>query len=161
LSEQDWIERRRGRPQGRAVSSFGRLVLREMKHLGLTYEQIVAASEKLADLNAKPEMRIGKSTLGNIISGKIRQPGSTKLDSLKSILHLSRVEIDAALGLQPDRRFLKEMQTITRRTHELSLDAVTRHRTVKMPILRTDGDLRQTQFLQAVVRNWRRWKSNI
>ncbi len=74
-----------------------------MKLLGLSYKDIVAESERLARLNNNPDMRIGKSTLGNIISGSIRQPGTAKLDSLRIILNLSRADMDAAIGLQPER----------------------------------------------------------
>ena len=76
-------ELRRGRPQGKTVSPLGELILRAMKLLSLSYKDIVAESRRLAKLKGNEDMRVGKSTLGNIISGRIRQPGTAKLDSLR------------------------------------------------------------------------------
>ena len=140
-------EAKRGRPQRQPTAPLGKLVLNAMKILGLNYKDVVAASQRLASAYNNPDMRIGKSTLGNIISGSIRQPGTAKLDSLCVILNLSRAEIDAAIGLQPERRFNQQLEMTRARTHELPLDAVTRHRRVKLPILRDDADLELTQIL--------------
>jgi hypothetical protein len=89
---------RRGRPQRQTASLLGNLILKAMKSLTLSYKDVVTASERLAAAHKNPDMRIGKSTLGNIISGSIRQPGTAKLDSLRVILNLSRAEMDAAIG---------------------------------------------------------------
>ena len=140
-------EAKRGRPQRQPTAPLGKLVLNAMKLLGLSYKDIVAASERLASVYNNPDMRIGKSTLGNIISGSIRQPGTAKLDSLRVILNLSRAEMDAAIGLQPERRFNEQLGMMRARTHEVPIDAVTRHRRVKLPILRNDTDMEVTQFL--------------
>jgi hypothetical protein len=125
-----------------------------MKLLGLSYKDVVAKSERLARLNGNSGMRIGKSTLGNIISGSIRQPGTAKLDSLRIILNLSSAEMDAAIGLQPELRFNEQLEIARARTHELPVDAVTRQRTLKIPILREDTKLEDTQFLEASVKRW-------
>src|ERR1044071_1682522 len=98
-------EAKRGRPQRQPTAPLGKLILNAMKLLGLSYKDVVAASERLASAYNNPDMRVGKSTLGNIISGSIRQPGTAKLDSLRMILNLSRAEMDQAIGLQPERRF--------------------------------------------------------
>lgn len=140
-------EAKRGRPQRQPTAPLGKLIVKAMRLLGLSYKDIVAASEHLASVYNNPDMRIGKSTLGNIISGSIRQPGTAKLDSLRVILNLSRAEIDAAIGLQPERRFNKQMEITRARTHEVPIDTVTRHRRVKLPILRDDADLEVTQIL--------------
>ena len=92
-------ETRRGRPQRPTNAPLGKLVVSAMKLLDLNYKHIVSESERLSRLHHNPDMKIGKSTLGNIISGSIRQPGTAKLDALRIILNLSRAEIDAALGL--------------------------------------------------------------
>ncbi len=149
-------EPKRGRPQGQRVSPLGKLILRAMKLLNLSYKDIVSESERLATLNGNPDMRIGKSTLGNIISGSIRQPGTAKLDSLRKILHLSRTEMDAAIGLQPERRFVEQLEMSSVRTHEVTRDAVTRQRLVKVPILRQDASLKESQFLGGLVQHWAR-----
>jgi len=125
-----------------------------MQLLGLSYHQIVAESNRLARRNDNPDMRIGKSTLGNMISGGIRQPGTAKLDSLGIILHLSRDEIDLAIGLAPERRLSDQLRMTSGRTHELSLDAITRHQLVNLPILREDVGLKETQFLGGIVERW-------
>ena len=138
---------KRGRPQRQTASPLGNLILNAMKFLRLSYKDVVTASERLAAAHNNPDMRIGKSTLGNIISGSIRQPGTAKLDSLRVILNLSRAEMDAAIGLQPERRFNEQLGMMRTRTHEVPLDAVTRQRRVKLPILRNDTDLEVTQFL--------------
>ena len=57
-----------------------------MKFLGLSYNDVVVESERLARIHNNTDMRIGKSTLGNIVSGSIRQPGTAKLDSLRNII---------------------------------------------------------------------------
>src|SRR5689334_15661447 len=131
-------EVKRGRPQRQPTAPLGKLILNAMQLLGFSYKDIVAASERLASAYNNPDMRIGKSTLGNIISGSIRQPGTAKLDSLRVILNLSRAEMDAAIGLQPERRFNDHLEMTRSRTHEVPIDAVTRHRRVKLPILRDD-----------------------
>jgi DNA-binding response OmpR family regulator len=149
-------EQKRGRPQGQRVSPLGKLILRAMKLLNLSYKDIVSESRRLAMLNGNPDMRIGKSTLGNIISGSIRQPGTAKLDSLRIILHLSPAEMDPAIGLQPERRFAEQLEMSSVRTHEVTRDAVTRQRLVRVPILRRDASLRESQFLSGLVRHWAR-----
>ena len=138
---------KRGRPQRQTASPLGNLVLNAMKFLRLSYKDVVNASERLAAAHKNPDMRIGKSTLGNIISGSIRQPGTAKLDSLRVILNLSRSEMDASIGLQPERHFNEQLGMMRTRTHEVPIDAVTRHRSVKLPILRNDTDMEVTQFL--------------
>ena len=147
-------EAKRGRPQRQTTAPLGKLILTAMKLLGLSYKDIVAESERLVRLNNNPDMRIGKSTLGNIISGSIRQPGTAKLDSLRMILNLSRADMDAAIGLQPERRFAEQLEMSRARTHEVPIDSVARHRTIKMPILRDDAKLEETQFLEGMVRRW-------
>src|SRR5678816_2584919 len=138
---------KRGRPQRQTASPLGNLVLNAMKFLRLSYKDVVIASQRLAAAHQNPDMRIGKSTLGNIISGSIRQPGTAKLDSLRVILNLSRSEMDAAIGLQPEGHFNEQLGMMRTRTHEVPIDAVTRHRRVKLPILRNDTDMEVTQFL--------------
>lgn len=145
---------RRGRPQRQTAAPLGNLILTAMKLLDLNYKDVVAESERLATINNNPDMRIGKSTLGNIISGSIRQPGTAKLDSLRIILNLSRDGMDAAIGLQPERRFAEQVEMTRARTHEVPIDAVTRHRTIKMPILWDDADLEPTQFLKGSIKRW-------
>lgn len=147
-------EPKRGRPQGQTDSPLGKLILRAMHLLGLSYRHVVVESERLATLHGNPDMRIGKSTLGNIISGKIRQPATAKLDSLRIILHISRVDMDAAIGLQPERRFAEQLEMTSVRTHEVTRDAVTRQRTVRVPILRQEARLNETQFLEGIVERW-------
>src|SRR5262245_10021127 len=134
-------EAKRGRPQRHTTARLGNLVLSAMKLLGLSYKDVVSKSERLAELNQNRDMRIGKSTLGNIISGSIRQPGTAKLDSLRIILNLSRADMDAAIGLQPERRFIEQLERSRARTHEVPLDAVARHRGIKMPVVRRDANL--------------------
>jgi hypothetical protein len=119
--------------------------------LGLSYKHIIAESERLARLSNNPHMRIGKSTIGNIISGSIRQPGTAKLDSLRIILSLSQAEIDAAIGLQSEGRFTDRLELRRARTHELSLDVVTQRREIKMPFLTEDANLEQTHFFEESV----------
>jgi len=145
---------KRGRPQGQRVSPLGKSILRAMKLLNLGYKDIVSESKRLAALNGNPDMRIGKSTLGNIISGSIRQPGTAKLDSLRIILHLSRAEMDAAIGLQPERRFVEQLEMTSVRTHEVTRDAVTRQRSLIVPILRRDASLKESQFFSGLVQQW-------
>ena len=147
-------EAKRGRPQRQTTAPLGNLILTAMKLLGLSYKDIVAESDRLARLNHNLDMRIGKSTLGNIISGSIRQPGTAKLDSLRMILNLSRADMDAAIGLQPERRFTEQLEMSRARTHEVPIDAVTRHRRIRMPILRDDAKLERTQFLEGLVKRW-------
>jgi hypothetical protein len=145
---------KRGRPQGQTASPLGKLILRAMRLLELSYQDIVSESWGLSMRNNNNDMRIGKSTLGNIISGTIRQPGSAKLDSLRSILHLSRADMDVALGLQPERRVAEQLEMSSARTHELPLDEVTRQRMVSVPILHRDADLNKSQFLDGLVQDW-------
>ena len=140
-------EAKRGRPQRQTTSALGNLILNAMKFHGLSYKDVVSASELLARLNNNPDLRIGKSTLGNIISGSIRQPGTAKLDSLRVILNLSRADMDGAIGLQPERRFNEQLEMTRARTHEVPIDAVTHQRRVRVPILREDSDLEATQLL--------------
>jgi hypothetical protein len=147
-------EAKRGRPQGLTNAPLGNLILASMKLLGLSYKDIVLESERLARLNNNPDMRIGKSTLGNIISGSIRQPGTAKLDTLRIILNLSRVDMDAAIGLPPERQFNEQLEVNHARTHEVPIDAVTRQRRIKIPILRDDANLEDTQFLEGAVKRW-------
>lgn len=147
-------EVKRGRPQRRTDAPLGNLILKAMKLLGLSYKDIVAESEQLARLNNNPDMRIGKSTIGNIISGSIRQPGTAKLDTLRIILNLSRADMDAAIGLQPERRFAEQLEMTRARTHEVPIDAVTRQRRMRIPILREDGKLDETHFFDASVKQW-------
>lgn len=144
----------RGRPRHETTSPLGQLILAAMKLLGLSYKDIVRESERLARVNGNADMRIGKSTLGNIVSGSIRQPGSAKLDSLRIVLNLSRTEIDAAIGLQPQRRLREQLKMARARTREVSPDAVTRHRKVKVPLLRDDAKLANSQFLEGVLKDW-------
>lgn len=147
-------EAKRGRPQGQTTAPLGNLILSAMKLLGLSYKDVVAKSERLARLNSNSDMRIGKSTLGNIIGGSIRQPGTAKLDSLRIILNLSSAEMDAAIGLQPERRFNEQLEITRGRTHELPIDAVTRQRRLKIPIVREEAKLEDTQFLEGSVKRW-------
>ena len=142
-------EARRGRPQRQTTSPLGNLILNAMKVLDLSYKDVVSASEHLARLNNNRNLRIGKSTLGNIISGSIRQPGTAKLDSLRVILNLSRAEMDAAIGLQPERQFNEQVEMTRARTHEVPIDAVSRQRRVKLPLLRDDTDLEATNVLSS------------
>ena len=128
--------------EGPAVSALGHLIQRAMKLLDLSYQDITSRSGRLADVYENPDMRIGKSTLGNIISGLIRQPSIAKLDSLRIILHLSRDEIDLATGLAPECRLSEQLQSNSERTYEWSNDLVARHQTVLLPILREDADLK-------------------
>ena len=147
-------ETKRGRPQRQTAAPLGNLIVRTMKLLGLSYKDVVSQSERLAKLNNNSDMRIGKSTLGNIISGSIRQPGTAKLDSLRIILNLSRTDIDAAIGLQPERRFTEQLEMSRARTHEIPIDSVTRQRRVRLPILREDVDLNETHFFDGSLKRW-------
>lgn len=148
------VQAKRGRPQRQTSAPLGNLILTAMKLLGLGYKDIVAESERLAKLNNNSDMRIGKSTLGNVISGSIRQPGTAKLDSLRIILNLSRADMDAAIGLQPERGFIEQMEMSRARTHEVPLDAVARHRSIKMPVVREDASLEDTQFFEGSLKRW-------
>jgi hypothetical protein len=145
---------KRGRPQRQTSAPLGILILSAMRLLGLSYKDIVAESERLAKVNNNSDMRIGKSTLGNIISGSIRQPGTAKLDSLRIILNLSRADMDAAIGLQPQRRFTEQLEMSRARTHEVPLDAVARHRRIKMPVVRDDANLEDTHFFEGSLKRW-------
>lgn len=146
--------KKRGRPQHQTTAPLGNLILKAMTSLGLSYKHIVAESESLAQLHHNSDMRIGKSTLGNIISGAIRQPGTAKLDALRIILNVSAAEMDAALGLHPERRFSEELELTRGRTHELSSETVTRHRRIQIPILRDNANAGQTQLLAGAVKRW-------
>src|SRR5678816_3288139 len=143
---------KRGRPQRQTASPLGNLILKAMKSLRLSYKDVVTASERLADAHNHPDMRIGKSTLGNVISGSIRQPGTAKLDSLRIILNLSPTEIDAAIGLQPQSRLREQLKIARTRTREVSPDAVGRHRKIRIPILREDAKLSNSQFLEGALK---------
>jgi CheY-like chemotaxis protein len=147
-------ETKRGRPQRQTTAPLGNLILTAMQLLGLSYKDIVAESERLAKLHKNPDMRVGKSTLGNIISGSIRQPGTAKLDSLRIILNLSRADMDGAIGLQPERRFNEQLEMSRARTHEVPLDAVARHRRIKIPVFRDDANLEDTQFFEGSLKRW-------
>jgi FixJ family two-component response regulator len=153
-SDQRSRETKRGRPQRRTTAPLGNLILKAMNLLGLNYQDIVSESKRLAKLHNNSDMRIAKSTLGNIISGRIRQPATAKIDTLRIVLNLSREEIDAALGLQPERRFAEQLELTRSRTHEVSLDAVVRQRKVKIPVVRDDANLEESQFLDAAVKRW-------
>lgn len=147
-------ESKRGRPQRQTAAPLGNLIVKSMNLLGLNYSDVVSESERLARVRQNSDMRIGKSTLGNIISGSIRQPGTAKLDSLRIILNLSQADVDAAIGLQPERRFAQQLEMSRARTHEVPIDAVTRHRQVRVPILRADANLDETQFFAGSLRRW-------
>ena len=147
-------EVKRGRPQRQTSAPLGNLIVKAMKLLGLNYQDVVSESERLARQNHNSDMRIGKSTLGNIISGSIRQPGNAKLDSLRMILNLSQTDIDAVTGLQPERRFAEQLEMSRARTHEVPFDVVTRHRRVRIPVLRDDANLNETQFFDGSIRRW-------
>lgn len=147
-------EVKRGRPQRQTAAPLGNLIVKSMNLLGLNYSDVVSESERLARVHQNSDMRIGKSTLGNIISGSIRQPGTAKLDSLRIILNLSQADVDAAIGLQPERRFAQQLEMSRARTHEVPIDAVTRHRQVRVPILRDDANLDETQFFAGSLRRW-------
>jgi hypothetical protein len=143
---------KRGRPRGQSTTPLGNLIVTAMRVLGLSYKDIVSESERLARLQNNSAMRIGKSTVGNIISGSIRQPGPAKLDSLRTILNLSRAEIDAAIGLQPEKHFTELLEMTPARTHEVPLDTVTRHRTIKLSFVRENANLEVTHFFEESVR---------
>src|SRR5215203_200468 len=147
-------EGKRGRPQRQTTAPLGKLLLTSMRLLNLSYKDIASESERLARLHNNSDMRIGKSTLGNIISGSIRQPGTAKLDSLRIILNLSQSEMDAVNGLQPERRFAEQLKMSRARTHEVPLDAVTRQRKIKLPVMRDDAKLEETQFLEGSIKGW-------
>ena len=147
-------ETKRGRPQRQTNAPLGKLIMGAMKLLDLNYKDIVSESERLAKLHHNADMKIGKSTLGDIISGSIRQPGTAKLDALRIILNLSHAEIDAALGLQPERRFTEQLELSRARTHEVSFETVTRQRKIRIPILRDETSLDKSQLLEAVVKRW-------
>lgn len=145
---------KRGRPQGSTTSPLGKLILTAMKLLGLSYKDVHTKSDRLAKFNNNDAMKIATSTLGNIISGTIRQPGTAKLDSLRIILNLSRADMDAAIGVKPEQQFNEQLEVNQARTHELPIDAVTRQRTIKIPILRDDTKLENTQVLDGAVKSW-------
>jgi hypothetical protein len=145
---------KRGRPRGETNTPLGQLILSAMKLFGMSYKDIVRESERLAQINNNADMRIGKSTLGNIISGSIRQPGTAKLDSLRIILNLSRSEVDAAMGLQPQRGLREQLKTPRNGTREISPEAVTRQRKIRIPILRDEAELQKSQFLEGALREW-------
>jgi CheY-like chemotaxis protein len=147
-------ETKRGRPQRQTNAPLGNLILTAMRLLGLSYKDVVAETERLAKLHNNSDMRVGKSTLGNIISGSIRQPGTAKLDSLRIILNLSRADMDGAIGLQPERRFIEQLEVSRARTHEVPLDAVARHRRIKIPVIREDAQLEDTQFFEGALKSW-------
>jgi hypothetical protein len=125
-----------------------------MNSLGLSYKDVVRESERLAQVNNNPDLRIGKSTLGNIISGSIRQPATAKLDSLRIILNLSHTELDAAIGLQPQRNLKEQLEAARARTREISPDSVARQRKIRIPIIRDDAELANSQFLEGMLQEW-------
>ena len=145
---------KRGRPRLQTATPLGQLILLAMKLLGLSYKDMVFESERLAEIHSNPDMRIGKSTLGNIISGSIRQPGTAKLDALRIILNLSRQEIDGALGLQPERQLTEQLKMGRSRTRELGRESVMRNREIKVPIVRDNAKLQNTQFLEGALEEW-------
>ena len=145
---------RRGRPRQQTAAPLGQLVLSTMRLLGVSYKDIVFESERLAEIHSNPDMRIGKSTLGNIISGSIRQPGTAKLDALRIILNLSRQEIDGALGLQPERQLTEQLKMARGRTQEVRRESVMRNRELKIPIIRDNAKLQNTQFLEGALQGW-------
>ncbi len=145
---------KRGRPRQQTAAPLGKLVISAMKLMGLNYKDIVFESERLAQIHDNPDMRMGKSTLGNIISGSIRQPGTAKLDALRIILNLSRKEVDATLGLQPERQLTQQLKTARARTRELGAESVTRNREVKIPLIGDDAKLQNTQFLEGALSEW-------
>jgi len=81
-------------------------------------------------------------------------PGAAKLDSLRIILHLSLAELEAAIGLQPDRRLAGQLGVSNTRTHEVAFDAVTRQRVIRVPILRRGASLDESQFFDGLVERW-------
>jgi hypothetical protein len=145
---------RRGRPRGQTTAPLGKLILTAMRLLGLSYKDIVSESERLARRKNNSDMRVGKSTLGDIISGSIRQPGTAKLDSLRIILNLSRADVDAAIGLQPECCFAELLEMTRARTHEVPNDAVTRQRKIRIPILRNNADLEVTHLFESSIEHW-------
>ena len=62
--------------------------------------------------------------------------------------------MDAAIGLQPERRFIEQLEMSRARTHEVPLDAVARHRKIKMPVIREDAKLEDTQFFEGSLKRW-------
>lgn len=142
---------RRGRPRRQSTTPLGSLIIKKMKLLGLSYKDIVSESERLARVTNNPDLRIGKSTIGSIIGGSIRQPGAVKLDSLRMILNLSQAEIETAMGLQTEGRFAHQLEINRTRTRELPLDVVTRRRKIKMPFLSEDANLEHTHFFEESV----------
>jgi hypothetical protein len=145
---------KRGRPRQHTTAPLGQLVLSAMKLMGLGYKDVVFESQRLAKIHNNPDMRIGKSTLGNIIGGSIRQPGTAKLDSLRMILNLSRMEIDGALGFEPDRQLTQQLKLGRARTRELGGESVTRNRQVRVPLIRDGAKLQNTQFLEGALTEW-------
>jgi len=137
-----------------SMSPLGKLIQEAMNRLDFSYQDIVTKSNRLASLNNNPHMRIGKSTLGNIIGGSIRQPSTAKLDALRVLLNLTQDQLDVAIGLAPERRFVEQLQLKSSRTHEVTQDAVTRHRIIRLPIIQEDVDLAGSQFLAGMVQRW-------
>ena len=144
----------RPRKERNSMSPLGKLIQDAMNRLDFSYQDIVTESNRLASLNNNPQMRIGKSTLGNIIGGNIRQPSTAKLDTLRVLLHLTQDQLDVAIGLAPERRFVEQLQLRSSRTHEVTQDAVTRHRIIRLPIIQEDADLTRSQFLAGMVQRW-------
>src|SRR5215470_850784 len=83
LAERRLERRKRVKTNKQTVSPLGLLIQKALQLLGLSYQQLVSESNLLAEQNQNSDMRIGKSTLGNIINGSIRQPGTAKLDTLR------------------------------------------------------------------------------
>jgi hypothetical protein len=148
------LSNRKGGRQCKSCSTFGLLILEAMRLFDLSYQDIVVGSRRLAMRYGNPDMRIAKSTLGDIVSGSIRQPSGPKLDSLRIILRLSRSEMDQALGLKPERRLSEQLEIKSPRTYEVSFDAVTRQRELTVPILRTNADLSDSRFFDSLIADW-------
>jgi hypothetical protein len=62
--------------------------------------------------------------------------------------------MDGAIGLQPDRHFVEQLEMTRTRTHEVPIDAVTRRKRAKIPIVRDDFNLDQTQILEGSLKRW-------
>jgi hypothetical protein len=146
----------RGRPQRASTSRLGLLILRAMKTHNLNYDKVVEESERLARVDGNDDLRVGRSTLGNIISGRIRQPSAAKLESLAKILQLSRREIDFALGLAPERRLEEQLRKRRNQTHEIEIESITRRGVTRVPIPKADTNLEQSQFLIGLLDHWAR-----
>jgi hypothetical protein len=146
--------RRRGRPQGNSVSRLGLLIVHAMKIQNLNYEQVVKESRVLAKADRNEALRIGKTTLGDIITGRIRQPSAAKLESLAKILQLARREIDIAMGLAPESRLNEHLTRHRTQTHEIEIDSISGRRLARVPIVKADANLGSSQFLVGLLDHW-------